>query len=97
MHRQVGDLVIEGGLAKKGLLVRHLVLPGGLAGTEEVVKFLAQLSPNTFLNLMAQYYPAYLAVGHPLLGRRITREEYREAVRVAREYLRRVMVDPWML
>ena len=91
MHRQVGDLVVEDGLAKRGLLVRHLVLPGGLSGTEKVVKFLAELSPDTFLNLMDQYYPCYLASARPPLDRRITPEEYSEALSAAKRYLRRVI------
>jgi putative pyruvate formate lyase activating enzyme len=63
MHRQVGDLLTdESGVATRGLLVRHLVLPDGLAGTEGVVKFLAEeISPNTYLNVMAQYHPCYHA------------------------------------
>jgi putative pyruvate formate lyase activating enzyme len=93
MHRQVGDLVVEHGVAKKGLLVRHLVLPGGLSGTEEVVRFLAELSRDTFLNLMDQYYPCYRARSRPPLDRRITHEEYREALSVARRYLGRVIGD----
>ncbi len=85
MHRQVGDLVLdERGVALRGLLVRHLVLPGGLAGTAEVVRFLAEeISPNTYLNVMAQYRPCYKASEYPALNRSITREEYREAVRLA--------------
>ncbi len=93
MHRQVGDLVIENGIARRGLLVRHLVLPGGLSGTEEVVRFLAELSPDTFLNLMDQYYPCYYAHERPPLDRRITREEYEKALSVAKGYLRRVIGD----
>ncbi|MGB9590230.1 MAG: radical SAM protein [candidate division WOR-3 bacterium] len=93
MHRQVGDLVVEDGVARRGLLVRHLVLPGGLSGTEEVVRFLAELSPETFLNLMDQYYPCYRARARPPLDRRITHEEYREALEIARKYLRRVIGD----
>ena len=93
MHRQVGDLVIEDGIARRGLLVRHLVLPGGLSGTEEVVRFLAALSPNTFLNLMDQYYPCYRAHARPPLDRRITRKEYQDALEVARRYLRRIVGD----
>ncbi len=85
MHRQVGDLIIDGrGIALRGLLVRHLVLPEGLAGTEEVVKFLVEeISPNTYANIMAQYYPCYKAFEHPPLDRRITNEEYRKAVKAA--------------
>lgn len=93
MHRQVGDLIVEDGVAKKGLLVRHLVLPGGLAGTGEVVKFLAELSQDTFLNLMDQYYPYYRVYERPPLDRRITREEYYEALEVAKKHLRRVVGD----
>jgi putative pyruvate formate lyase activating enzyme len=86
MHRQVGDLVIgEDGLAVRGLLVRHLVLPGRLAGTREIVGFLAQeISPNTYLNLMDQYRPAYNANSSPPLDRRITPEEFEAAVEMAR-------------
>ncbi len=87
MHRQVGDLVMDNrGIALRGLLVRHLVLPEGLAGTEEVVRFLVEeISPNTYTNIMAQYYPCFRAEEHPPLDRRITNEEYRKAVKAARE------------
>lgn len=87
MHRQVGDLVMdENGIALRGLLVRHLVLPGGLAGTKEIVTFLAdEISPDTYTNIMAQYYPCFKAAGHPPLDRRITEAEYRDAVDAARE------------
>ncbi|MEW6567177.1 MAG: radical SAM protein [Chloroflexota bacterium] len=85
MHRQVGDLMLDDeGIAQRGLLVRHLVLPGGLAGTADVVRFLAEeISPNTYLNLMAQYRPAFHAHEHPPLDRRITAAEYQEALRLA--------------
>ncbi len=81
MHRQVGDLVLdERGLAVRGLLVRHLVLPERLAGTAEVARFLAaEISPNTYVNLMAQYYPAYRAHECEPLRRRITPVEVAEA------------------
>ncbi|MBI5409698.1 MAG: radical SAM protein [Nitrospirae bacterium] len=87
MHRQVGDLLIDNrGVALRGLLVRHLVLPEGVAGTEEIVKFLAEeISPDTYTNIMAQYYPCYKAVEHPPLDRRITHEEFRKAVKAARD------------
>ena len=85
MHRQVGDLALdERGIALRGLLVRHLVLPEGLAGTAEVVSFLAGLSPNTYLNVMDQYRPCHEAHRLPPLDRRITRAEYLDAVRRAR-------------
>jgi putative pyruvate formate lyase activating enzyme len=85
MHRQVGDLQIDQkGLATRGLLVRHLVLPGGLAGTEAVVRFLAEeISSHTYLNLMDQYRPAYKAASYPELNRRITAAEYRQAILLA--------------
>jgi len=84
MHRQVGDLVTdERGIALRGLLVRHLVLPEGLAGTAEVVRFLAGLSTNTYLNIMAQYRPCFHAHSLPPLNRRLSDAEYREAVQMA--------------
>ncbi len=85
MHRQVGDLVLDGnGIAVRGLLVRHLVMPGGLAGTEKVLEFLArEISPDTFLNLMDQYHPDYKAGGMEPLSYRITREEWNEALDLA--------------
>jgi putative pyruvate formate lyase activating enzyme len=81
MHRQVGDLQLdEKGLAFKGLLVRHLVLPFGSAGTSEIASFLAsEISPATYLNLMDQYHPAYNARQYPKLNRRITPQEYEQA------------------
>ncbi len=89
MHRQVGDLILdENGLAKRGLLVRHLVMPGGLAGTRAVTAFLArELSANTYLNLMAQHRPAGKVSSEKFveINRRITGDEYAEAVRCARE------------
>jgi putative pyruvate formate lyase activating enzyme len=87
MHRQVGDLVMdERGIALRGLLVRHLVLPGGLAGTREVMGFLVrEISPDTYVNVMDQYHPCFRAAGYPPLDRRITAAEFREAVEIARE------------
>jgi putative pyruvate formate lyase activating enzyme len=87
MHRQVGDLVMdESGVALRGLLLRHLVLPGGIAGTREVVRFIAEeISKNTYVNIMDQYRPCYKAFEHPPLDRRITSEEFKEAITLARE------------
>lgn len=87
MHRQVGDLVIDAdGVARRGLLVRHLVLPDGLAGTGEIVRFLRdEVSPRTYINVMAQYRPCYRADQMPPLDRRVTAAEYAEAVRLAAE------------
>jgi putative pyruvate formate lyase activating enzyme len=86
MHRQVGDLVMdERGVAQRGLLVRHLVMPGGLAGTREVAHFLAEeISRDIYINVMAQYHPCYKALEHPPLDRRITPQEYAEAVAACR-------------
>ena len=86
MHRQVGDLVMDAdGIARRGLLVRHLVLPNGLAGTDRVVRFLArEISPDTYVNLMDQYRPCYRATERPELGRRITPEEYAAAKALAK-------------
>ena len=88
MYRQVGDLRLdEQGVAQRGLLVRHLVLPGGIAGTEQVLAFLArEISPHTYLNLMDQYYPCYRAADYPPLDRRLTADEYRHAVALARHF-----------
>jgi putative pyruvate formate lyase activating enzyme len=85
MHRQVGDLVLdEEGLARKGLLVRHLVLPGQLASRREVLSFLVrEISPHTYLNLMDQYRPCYQAAGHPPLDRALRAEEYERALQEA--------------
>jgi len=85
MYRQVGDLHIdERGLASRGLLVRHLVLPNGLAETFDIVHFLAEtISPNTYLNVMAQYRPAYNARNYSEINRPITTLEYQSAIRLA--------------
>ncbi len=88
MHRQVGDLVLDArGIARRGLLVRHLVLPGGVAGTEEVMRFLSEeVSPNTYVNLMDQYRPCYRADEFPEIDRRPTGEELRAAFDAARRH-----------
>jgi len=87
MHRQVGDLQLDGqGLAVRGLLVRHLVLPCRLAGTRQVMQFLArEISTGTYVNIMRQYRPAYLASQHVQLDRRPTPEEFEQAFRWARQ------------
>ncbi len=81
MHRQVGDLLLDGaGIARRGLLVRHLVLPGNLAGTDRILAFLARdISTDTWLNLMDQYRPCYRAGDYPELSRRPTGAELRAA------------------
>jgi len=86
MHRQVGDLVLDArGVAQRGLLVRHLVLPRGISGTDEVLRFLAtQISRDTYLNLMDQYRPCYRADEYAGIDRPLAREEYREALAMAK-------------
>ncbi len=81
MFRQVGNFEIdEEGIGRRGLLIRHLVLPGGLSGSEKIFEFIAtELSTEVPVNLMSQYFPADKAVGDPLLGRGITHEEFAEA------------------
>jgi putative pyruvate formate lyase activating enzyme len=87
MHRQVGDLVLDGqGIAQRGLLVRHLVLPEGLAGTPEIARFLAEnVSKDTYVNIMDQYRPCYEADDLPPLDRPTSRAEHRQAVQQARD------------
>uniref|UniRef100_A0A7V3ZWI4 Radical SAM protein n=1 Tax=candidate division WOR-3 bacterium TaxID=2052148 RepID=A0A7V3ZWI4_UNCW3 len=79
MQRQVGDLTIENGIAIKGLLVRHLVLPNGLADSKKVLDVIKnEISNNAYVNVMDQYYPTYRAYEFPELSRRITFKEYEE-------------------
>jgi len=87
MHRQVGDLVVnESGVAVKGLLVRHLVMPNDVAHTKEVMTFLAEkISKDTYVNVMDQYRPCGKAIWDPAVNRRITRNEYVTALRWAKE------------
>jgi len=93
MQRQVGDLQVEDGIAVKGLLVRHLVLPENLAGSGEVFRFIAEeVSRDEYVNVMDQYRPCGRLVGdsrhppHRSLMRGITRSEYREAISAAGSY-----------
>jgi len=87
MHRQVGDLNIdEQGIAQRGLLVRHLVLPNRLAGTEDIVSFLAkEVSTNTYLNIMAQYHPCHHAFDISQLSRPLSSEEFSQAIKLAHQ------------
>lgn len=88
MHRQVGDLILdENGLAKRGLMVRHLIMPGDLAGTREIMRFIAsEISTDTYVNIMAQYYPAGKVsdAEYDEINRHITRDEYDRAIEMAR-------------
>jgi putative pyruvate formate lyase activating enzyme len=88
MARQAGELQLdEEGIAKRGLIIRHLLLPDGLAGTRETFRFIAEeLSPTTTLSVMAQYFPAHRANDHPALCRSITNEEYAFASRCLEEF-----------
>jgi putative pyruvate formate lyase activating enzyme len=88
MYRQVGNLVLdEDGIATRGLIIRHLILPGGLSGTERVMKFLAEeISKDVYISLMSQYFPAFKAHEFKELSRRITADEYEEAYQTMRKY-----------
>lgn len=85
MHRQVGDLELdEEGIAVRGILLRHLVMPDGLATTEQALTFVRdELSPNTYVNIMAQWRPAGETASHPAVDRPIRSDEYREALAIA--------------
>ncbi|MFC1836615.1 radical SAM protein [Thermodesulfobacteriota bacterium] len=87
MHRQVGDLHIdERGIATRGLLIRHLVMPNDLAGTKEAMRFLAkEISTNTYVNIMNQYRPCGRSNRFERINRSLTREEYAKALETAQE------------
>lgn len=81
MHRQVGDLIVEKGIAKRGLLIRHLVMPHDIAGSRQCFEFIGhELSEHTTVNVMAQYYPTFKASQYAPISRRITTQEYRDAL-----------------
>ncbi len=88
MFRQVGNLVLDqNGVATRGVIIRHLVLPGGLSGTERVMKFLAEeISKDVFISLMSQYFPAYKANENRDINRRISEKEYDEAYEIKMKY-----------
>ncbi len=87
MHRQMGDLVTDDrGIALKGLIIRHLVMPDNVAGTREIMGFIArEISKNSYVNVMDQYRPCGKATGDELIHRRLTSDEFREAMKAARE------------
>jgi len=87
MHRQVGVAKpAKDELMYRGLMIRHLVMPNNVGGTKEVIKWIAENLPkDTYLNIMSQYRPMYKAFDYPEISRRITRQEYEEAVRCAKE------------
>ncbi len=86
MYRQVGDLVLDKqGNARRGLLVRHLVLPEGKAGTREIMRFIArEISTNTYVNIMSQYRPCGSAMGAKALQRAVSRNEFMDALTAAK-------------
>lgn len=88
MHRQVGIADFDGdGLIKRGLIIRHLVLPNRLSGTEEIMRFVAgEVSEDTYVSLMSQYLPYYKASGYPEINRRLNSGEYEEAKRILERY-----------
>jgi len=87
MHRQVGDLKMDKeGIANRGLLIRHLVMPEDVAGSRKVLEFIAKnISQNTYMSIMAQYHPAHLAFEFPELSRRISKREYDAVLKMADE------------
>jgi len=87
MHRQVGELSVdERGVARRGLIIRHLVMPNNIAGTDRFVRWVArELTPTTWVNLMAQYRPEHKAFTYPDISRRITSEEWQQALLWARQ------------
>lgn len=85
MHAQVGDLIIENGIAQRGLLIRHLVMPNETAGTKEIMEFIAkEISLDSYVNIMSQYQPCGEAYRFPEINRAITVEEYLKAREIAR-------------
>ena len=94
MYRQVGDLVLDDkGIARRGLIVRHLVLPGGFAGTRKTLEFIAGLSPAITVSIMSQYFPAHGAHVIPEISGKIGVEEYEEDNGDARRVRARERVD----
>ncbi len=86
MHRQVGVLKIENDIANRGVLIRHLVMPNDVAGSEEILKFIGEeLSTESYVNIMSQYHPCFNAIDEPLINRRITSKEYYQAIEVAKK------------
>ena len=88
MHRQVGDTKIDdNGIIRKGLVVRHLVLPNNISGTEKIIQFLSkEISKDTYISLMSQYSPYYQAHKYPEISRRISKQEYQVAIDCLAKY-----------
>lgn len=86
MHKQVGDLVIKNSIARRGLIIRHLVLPLNQSDTKEIIDFIAEeLGEDTYLNLMDQYHPCFKADRYPLINRQISTEEYESYIDYAKK------------
>jgi len=87
MRRQVGDLQTDRkGIATRGLIIRHLVMPNNIGGTDRLVRWIAdELGPDTYLNLMAQYRPEHRAHDMPAISRRINQKEWRQALTWAKD------------
>lgn len=87
MHNQVGNLVMDAsGIAQRGLIVRHLILPNNIAGSIDALKWLAnEVSPATTVSIMAQYHPCHKAIDEPLLARKISLSEYRQVTNMLEE------------
>jgi len=86
MHRQVGNLKTTNNIAYRGLIIRHLIMPENLAGTEEIMEFIAkEISKDTYINIMAQYSPHYKSSFYEELNRRVTKEEYQMAIKAAKK------------
>ena len=84
MHSQVGDLDISDGIATRGLLIRHLVMPGRVEDTKRILNFIAdEISDKSYVNVMPQYRPVHRARGYPDIDRRVSGEEFNEAVSYA--------------
>ncbi len=88
MHRQVGDLTTNSkGIAERGLLIRHLVMPGGVASSESVLKFIAEeISVQSYVNIMDQYRPEYRAHEYAEISHRISHQEYLDAIQLAKGF-----------
>jgi putative pyruvate formate lyase activating enzyme len=85
MHRQVGDLKIKDGVAVRGLLVRHLVMPGNIARSKDIIDFIVnEVSDNTFVNIMEQYRPTFSAHNFPEINRPVTRQEFSKVYEYAK-------------
>jgi putative pyruvate formate lyase activating enzyme len=95
MYRQVGDLIVDGGgIARSGLIIRHLILPGDIAGSEASLRWLVrEISPETAVSIMSQYYPAHRARKYPVINRRISPQEYAAVARLVEEL---GIVNGWM-